>query len=498
MEAQYGKFLDMIRAVRINVPLVNVLARMPNYGKFLKELVSNKHEIEQISITFLSDESSAIHQNKVPPKLGDPGRFLIPCNFNKSFSCNALADLGASINLMPIDVIDEILKEDFDALLDEGSEILHSIKGTILVEKLFAEFDDFMKMTVNENYESESDTEEPPFEKITYNTDYKIKTSLKESLMDLELKHLPYNLEYAFLEEPFFLPVIILSQLFEENKNKLISVLKRHKQAFAWKTTDIPGTCLSFCKHKIQLFEDKKPVVENQKRLNPNMQEVMKKEIVKLLDTSIIYLIADIPWEFVKVFMDDFFVFGNSFDNYLNNLDKMIQYCKDAHIVLNLEKCHFMVKERIVLRHKVSDADLEVDIAKFDVISKLPPPLISKTIVHADHSTLRQFKKQDAKPLLIRWILLLQEFDIEIKDRKVTTAKVNGLFGYSVYLFFKVLNGKKYVGLRVLSDNFAYKEYGMRLMLAPRSAKALHEKALLKLHGMRKLLGSPSFGRTLF
>ncbi|GKE02890.1 hypothetical protein Tco_1390873, partial [Tanacetum coccineum] len=99
MEAQYGKFLNMIRAVRINVPLVDVLARMPNYGKFLKELVSNKHKIEQISAAFLSDESSAILQNKVPPKLGDPGSFLIPCNFNKAFSCNALADLGASINL---------------------------------------------------------------------------------------------------------------------------------------------------------------------------------------------------------------------------------------------------------------------------------------------------------------------------------------------------------------------------------------------------------------
>ncbi|GJT16243.1 reverse transcriptase domain-containing protein [Tanacetum coccineum] len=75
--------------------------RMPNYGKFLKELISNKHKIEQISAAFLSDESSAMIQNKIPPKLRDPGSFLIPCNFNKTFSCSALADLGASINLMP-------------------------------------------------------------------------------------------------------------------------------------------------------------------------------------------------------------------------------------------------------------------------------------------------------------------------------------------------------------------------------------------------------------
>ncbi|GJW65921.1 reverse transcriptase domain-containing protein [Tanacetum coccineum] len=242
-------------------------------------------------------------QNKVPPKLRDSGSFLIPCNFKKTFSCNALADLGASTNLMPyslyaklsletlkptemsvkladrtfqypagiaenmlievvirfkwkqlnlgvgtermifnidyvikhsysnddtcfsIDVIDEILEEDFDALLDEGSEILYSIKGTLVEEEIFAEFDKFMAMTADENYDSESDTEEQPFEKITINTDYKIKTSLEEPPTDLELKPLPDNLEYVFLEEPSFLPVIISSQLSEKNKSKLVSIL---------------------------------------------------------------------------------------------------------------------------------------------------------------------------------------------------------------------------------------------------------------------------------
>ncbi|GJU88264.1 reverse transcriptase domain-containing protein [Tanacetum coccineum] len=195
-----------------------------------------------------------------------------------------------------IDVINEILEEDFDALLDEGSKILHSIEGTLLEEEIFSEFDEFMAMTVDENSESESDTKEPPFEKITINTDYKIKTSLEEPPTYLELKPLPDNLEYVFLEEPSFLPVIISSKLSAQNKSKLISVLKKHKEAFAWKTTDIPGICPSFCKHMIQLLDDKKPVVQKQRSLNPNMQEVVKKEIVKLLDTGIIYPINDSPW----------------------------------------------------------------------------------------------------------------------------------------------------------------------------------------------------------
>ncbi|GKB05578.1 hypothetical protein Tco_0833773, partial [Tanacetum coccineum] len=125
-----------------------------------------------------------------------------------------------------IDVIDEILEEDSDALLNEGSKILHSIKGTLLEKEIFAEFDEFMAMTANENSDSESDTEKLPFEKITINTDYKIKTSLEEPPTNLELKPLPDNLEYVFLEEPSFLLVIISSQLSQEKKKNLYPSLK--------------------------------------------------------------------------------------------------------------------------------------------------------------------------------------------------------------------------------------------------------------------------------
>nr|GEV34664.1 reverse transcriptase domain-containing protein [Tanacetum cinerariifolium] len=131
---------------------------------------------------------------------------------------------------------------------------------TLLEEEIFSE--EFMAMIADKNSESESDTKEPPFEKITINIDYKIKTSLEKPPTDLELKPLSDNLEYVFLEEPYFLPVIISSKLSTQNKSKLVSVLKKHKEAFSWKTTDIPGICPSFCKHTIQLLDDKKPVVQ--------------------------------------------------------------------------------------------------------------------------------------------------------------------------------------------------------------------------------------------
>ncbi|GJZ92931.1 reverse transcriptase domain-containing protein [Tanacetum coccineum] len=509
-----------------------------------------------------------------------------------------------------IDVINEILEEDFDALLDEESKILHFIKGTILKEKLFVGFDEFMANR-QENSKSESDTEEPPIEKITFNTYYKIKTSLEEPPSDLELKPFPYNLEYVFLEELSFLPIIISSKLSKHNKNKVVSVLKRHKQASAWKTTDIPGICLSFCKHKIQLLEDKKPwvspihcvpkkggitVVTNEKdklvptrtvmgwrvcidyrKLNeattkdhfplPLMDQMIERltgnkyfcfldsfsryfqipvdpmdqektaftcpfgtyaymrmpfglcNALATFQRCMLAIFHDMIEEPVEVFMDDFSVFGNSFNNCLKNLDKMLQCCKDANLVLNWEKCHFMVKEGIVLGHKVSGAGLEVDKSKVDIISKLRPPsnvkgirsflghaslyrsfikdfskitcpltkllekdtpfefndeghktfnslkekltctpvivspnwnlpfelmcdasdftvgavlvfafdkfrpylILSKMIIYTDHSALRHlFKKQDAKPRLICWIMLLQEFDIKIKDKNGT------------------------------------------------------------------------------
>ncbi|GJZ73784.1 reverse transcriptase domain-containing protein [Tanacetum coccineum] len=82
----------------------------------------------------------------------------------------------------------------------------------------------------------------------------------------------------------------------------------------------------------------------------------------------------------MEVFMDDFSVFGNSFENCLSRVDKMLQRCEDTNLCLNWEKSHFMVKEGIVLGHKISKNGIEVDKAKVDVIAKLPHPTTVKGV----------------------------------------------------------------------------------------------------------------------
>ena len=91
-------------------------------------------------------------------------------------------------------------------------------------------------------------------------------------------------------------------------------------------------------------------------------------------------IFSDMIEKIMEVFMDDFSVYGKTFDDCLENLDKVLQRCEEKHLVLNWEKCHFMVREGIVLGRRVSEHGIEVDKAKIDVIEQLPPPTNTKGI----------------------------------------------------------------------------------------------------------------------
>ncbi|GJT14513.1 reverse transcriptase domain-containing protein [Tanacetum coccineum] len=633
---QIEKFYEIFKDLSFEISLTDALILMPKFASTLKALIGNKEKLSEMARTPLNEHCSAVILNKLPEKLGDPGKFLIPCDFLGMDECLALADLGASINLMPLSVWkklslpeltptcmtleladrsitqpigiaeDVYLKVgkfkfpadfvvvDFDAdprvplilgrsFLKTGRALIDVYEGelTLRVGKEAVTFNlnqtsryssNYDDMTANridviemacEEYSQEvlgfsnviasgnptpyyvpivstssstltpfgdsdflleevdaflaleydptlpevddcyydpegdilllesflnDDPSLPPPTQGNYLPEIRKELKVCEAKNDkssideppeVELEDLPPHLEYAFLEGNDKLPVIIAKDLSVEEKTALIKIL---------------------------IEEDYKLAVQHQRRVNPKIHDVIKKEVEKLLDAGLIYLISNSPWvspvhcvpkkggftvvkndeneliptrlvtgwhvcidyrklneatrkdhfplpfmdqmlerlagneyycfldgfsgyfqipidphdqekttftcpygtfayrrmpfglcnapgtfqrcmmaifhdmieKTMEVFMDDFLVFRNSFKNCLSRVDKMLQRCEDTNLCLNWEKSHFMVKEGIVLGHKISKKGIEVDKAKVDVIAKLPHPTTVK------------------------------------------------------------------------------------------------------------------------
>ena len=111
-----------------------------------------------------------------------------------------------------------------------------------------------------------------------------------------ELKTLPAHLKYVFLEEDEIKPVIISNSLKEEEEDQLVQILNRRRAAIGWHISDLKGISPSYCMHKINLEANYKPVKQPQRRLNPIMKEEVRKEVLKLLEAGLIYLISDNSW----------------------------------------------------------------------------------------------------------------------------------------------------------------------------------------------------------
>ncbi|GJY27351.1 DNA-directed DNA polymerase [Tanacetum coccineum] len=483
------RLLSIFKQIHINLPFLKAMIHMPKGAKVLKDLLSHKEKLEKVASSVkLSEECSAIIQRSLPQKEGDPGSFTLSCLIRTLAVKNALADLGASINLIPhflfrrlgiskLKPTKMILEMDEDELVPIilGRPFLAIARAVIDVHegKLSLRV---RNETITFNY-GKSMKSKHSRDDYLYYADHTAKlvreqwsveplewkaseNRLKPSSVkppELELKELPEHLEYTFLQENNQLLVVISPALSTVKKAKLFEVLKNHKGAIAWSITDIKGIDSSFCTHKILMKDEFKPSVQPQRRVNPSIKEVVKKEFIRLLDAGLIYLISDSPWvslvqvvpkkggmtvvkneknelipqrtisiapkdqekttftcpygtfvykrvpfglcnapatfqrcmtaifhELIKdsmeVFMDDFSVLGSSFKHCLENLEKMLKRCEETNLMLNWEKCHFIVRKRIVLGHKVSGSGIKVDKAKIEAISKLPYPTNVKAI----------------------------------------------------------------------------------------------------------------------
>ena len=104
-EEQFSRFLDIFKKIEINIPFAKVINQMPNYAKFLKEILNKKRKIAKEGIVNLTATCNAVIQQKLPGKIKDLGSFTIPCSIGKYEFKKALYDSGASINLMPLSVV---------------------------------------------------------------------------------------------------------------------------------------------------------------------------------------------------------------------------------------------------------------------------------------------------------------------------------------------------------------------------------------------------------
>ncbi|GKB22990.1 reverse transcriptase domain-containing protein [Tanacetum coccineum] len=342
---------EVTKNLHFELSFTDALLHMPKFVPMFRRLLNNKDKIINLIKTPVNENCSAVILKKFPKKLRDPGRFLIPCDFPELDDCLALADLGASINLMPlsetflgtaralidvhgeqmtlrhddqsitfkvgdtktfsyntiesvnrVDVIDVACKEFAQEVLgfsnisksgnptptlepivstsptsltpiEGGDFILEEIKACLTSESIppgidDADFDPKEDLLTFERLLNSDPTSTLPLEEQKFEELKAIEPSSDE-LPDLELKDLPPHLKNAFLS---------------------------HKRAIAWKMSDIKGIDPKFYTHKILMEDNVKPTVQHQRRVNPKIHEVIKKEVIKLLEAGLIYPRSDSPW----------------------------------------------------------------------------------------------------------------------------------------------------------------------------------------------------------
>nr|GEV31137.1 reverse transcriptase domain-containing protein [Tanacetum cinerariifolium] len=482
------KFVEIFRKLHFDLSFADALLHMPKFALMFKSLLNNKVKLFDLATTSVNENCSAVILKKLPEKLGDPGKFLIPyrsttrpagiaedifvkvgkfhfpTNFvvvdyvvdprvpfilEKPFlrTGRALIDVyGEELTLRVddeaitfkvgqtskysyndaelvnrIDVIDVACEEYIQEVLgffdksksgnltpisdpiialsspsltpfEGGDFTLEEIEACLTSKSIPPRINDTdfdLEGDINlleELLNNDLSSSPLPLKELNVEEIKTVKSSIDEP-PELELKELLSHLECAFLEGADKLPVIIYKELRYEEKSALLKVLKSHKRAITWKIFDVKGT---FQRCMMAIFHD--------------MIEKM-----------------------MEVFMDDFSVFGDSFSSCLSHLDKILKRCEDTNLVLNWEKCHFMVKEGIVLGHKISKSGIEVDRAKVDVIAKLPHLTSVKGAENlvADHLSRLENPHQDK----LEKKEITETFPLETLAIDIITACHNGPTG---------------------------------------------------------------------
>ncbi|CAN6579285.1 unnamed protein product [Malus baccata var. baccata] len=554
--------LETFRKVQVNIPLLDAIKQVPRYAKFLKELCTTRKRMstkEVVKVNHLifpadfyvlkMDESD--HTPSLPILLGRPfmktaqtkidvfnGTLSMEfdgevVNFNLSDSIKYPSEDHSCFS---IDIIDSLVHGYLEDLNDDvlekvitrGME-LKTMDGdpmhTYRTHESFhvvASSEEFIELVAALESLPKHGGKSPNFDFSPISTNKLLPSIIQAPV--LEIKPLPSHLKYIFLGENETLPAIISSSLTALEDEKLVRVLKEFKSALGWTLADIKGISPTTCMHHIFLEEGAKPTREAQRRLNPSMMEVVKKEIIKLFDCGVIYPISDSRWVspiqcvpkksgvtvvenaenelvptriqtgwrvcidyrklnattrkdhfplpfldqmlerltgFYRRFIKDFskiaqplcrflqkevsFEFNEACEQALNHLKDLLTSAPiitpsdwSTPFELMCDASDYAIgavldQRKNKLPHVIyyasrtlNDAQLNYSTTEKELLvvvfalDKFRSYLIgTKVIVFTNHAALKYlFTKKEAKPRLIRWMLLLQEFDIEIKDKK--------------------------------------------------------------------------------
>ncbi|XP_071926999.1 uncharacterized protein [Coffea arabica] len=495
------EILEIFRKVEINIPLLDAIKQVPRYAKFLRDLCANRKRLKGDERVIVGENVSAILQRKLPPKCGDPGPLK---------EIGIIIQLADRTNAYPDGLIEDVLevfeiegRDELEVVLTKHFES-ETTSGVELSEELKCVIGSLQTLpTTKTRYDLAPIFIPEPHKRLL--------PSVVQAPV-LELKPLPKHLKYIYLGEGETLPVIISAGLSKVQEEKLLRVLREHKQAIGWTIADIKGISPAVCMHRIRLEKNAKPIRQAQRRLNPLMMEVVKKEILKLLDVGIIFALSDSPWVspvqvvpkkagvtvesnqkgievdkakidvistlpypasvrevrsflghagFHRRFIKDFskigaplfqllqkdvsFEFDETCKGAFNKLKELLttspiiqppdwnlpfeimcdasdhavgavlgqRVGKAAHAIYYASRA----LNGAQLNYSTTEKEL---LAVVFALEKFRSYLLgAKVIIFSDHAALRYLlTKKEAKPRLIRWILLLQEFNLEIRDKK--------------------------------------------------------------------------------
>ncbi|CAN6573166.1 unnamed protein product [Malus baccata var. baccata] len=416
--------LDTFRKVQVNIPLLDAIKQVPKYAKFLNELCTTRKRASTKEVVRVIENVSAMLQRKLPAKCKDSGSFTIPCVIGNTHFESAMLNLGASINVMPYSiyasmklgelkndgviiqpadrsnaypkgVLENVLVQvnhlvfppDFYVLEMEDSN--HSPQLPILLGRPFMKTArtkiDVFKGTLTMEFDGEvidfniSDAMRYPHDGHSYFSIDVNDSWVQEFLDDLSddalektltqsigLKNEGLALRHAHGNNKEHLAMPIQEELVE-----MVASLESNPRHIgkSLNLISIPNSTNKLFPSVIQPCSlELKPLLSHLKYVFLGEQETLPIIVSSSLTTQ------EEDKLITEVFTDDFSVFGDSFDACLNNLTLILQLCIETHLVLNWEKCHFMVKQGIVLGHIISEKWIEVDKSKIDLVRHLPSP----------------------------------------------------------------------------------------------------------------------------